>query len=750
MEFLWYLGPGLAIGLAGIGVAIGQGILVKKTMEVMSDRPSMSSFYLTISILGVALLESALIYSLVVSFQIFGNESISAYSSIAAGLAIGLAGAGAGIGEGFLVSGALGAIGKRSDSKNRVMTFMVLFIALVESVAIYGLVFAFRVMGNTGIDGGLAIGAGLAIGLAGLGVAIGQGTLAKKSIELMGENEAMSNSYLAVSILSIALVESAAIYGLVIAFQLISPDVIMSMYGAIGAGLAVGLSGLGVGVGQGKLVVGALGAIGKRSDSKNRVMTFMVLFIALVESVAIYGLVFAFRVMGNTGIDGGLAIGAGLAIGLAGLGVAIGQGTLAKKSIELMGENEAMSNSYLAVSILSIALVESAAIYGLVIAFQLISPDVIMSMYGAIGAGLAVGLSGLGVGVGQGRLVVGALKAISKRPLLKNKIMTLMVLFVALVEVTAIYGLIISFNIIGGLENYDLAIGAGLAIGLAGLGVAIGRGYMSEKTMEVIGDNNKMTNFFMTISILGVALIESAAIYGLVIAFQLISPGIIMSIYGSIGAGLAIGLSGLGVGIGQGRLIVGALGAINRNPEIKNKIMTFMVLFIALIEVTAIYGLIIVFNIMGGLENHDMAIGAGLAIGLAGLGVAIGRGYMSETAIYTMGKNSKMMGYFLTVSILGVALIESAAIYGLIISFQILASNGLIGIYGLMGAGLAIGLASIGVGVGEGFLIKGAINGINNSPDNKGKSMAFMTLFIAMVESAAIYGLIISFLILSN
>jgi len=37
---------------------------------------------------------------------------------------------------------------------------------------------------------------------------------------------------------------------------------------------------------------------------------------------------------------------------------------------------------------------------------------------------------------------------------------------------------------------------------------------------------------------------------------------------------------------------------MHRNPEIKAKIMTFMVLFVALVEVTAIYGLIIAFQII--------------------------------------------------------------------------------------------------------------------------------------------------------
>jgi F0F1-type ATP synthase membrane subunit c/vacuolar-type H+-ATPase subunit K len=55
----------------------------------------MISFYLTVTILGIALVESAVIYGLVVSFQMFDAAGIGLYSAIGAGLAIGLAGLGA-------------------------------------------------------------------------------------------------------------------------------------------------------------------------------------------------------------------------------------------------------------------------------------------------------------------------------------------------------------------------------------------------------------------------------------------------------------------------------------------------------------------------------------------------------------------------------------------------------------------------------------------------------------------------------
>lgn len=109
-----------------------------------------------------------------------------------------------------------------------------------------------------------------------------------------------------------------------------------------------------------------------------------------------------------------------------------------------------------------------------------------------------------------------------------------------------------------------------------------------------------------------------------------------------------------------------------------------------------------------------------------------------------MGKNPKLIGFLLTVSILGVALVESAAIYALIVAFQVLGAESIAPL-AAVGAGVAIGLTGLGAGVGEGLLIKGAVNGINNAPENKGKILAFMVLFVALIEVVAIYGLIIAF-----
>jgi len=76
----------------------------------------------------------------------------------------------------------------------------------------------------------------------------------------------------------------------------------------------------------------------------------------------------------------------------------------------------------------------------------------------------------------------------------------------------------------GGAEtamNAGKAIGAGLAIGAAGLGCGIGMGLTAGNTTAGIARNPGAAGAMFTNFILGMVLIESVAIYGLLIAFLL-------------------------------------------------------------------------------------------------------------------------------------------------------------------------------------------------------------------------------------
>lgn len=65
------------------------------------------------------------------------------------------------------------------------------------------------------------------------------------------------------------------------------------------------------------------------------------------------------------------------------------------------------------------------------------------------------------------------------------------------------------------------------------------------------------------------------------------------------------------------------------------------------------------------------ALAAGLGIGLAAAGGAIGQGRAAAAALEGIARNPNASGKIFTPMILGLALIESLVIYALIIAFQL-------------------------------------------------------------------------------
>ncbi len=65
-----------------------------------------------------------------------------------------------------------------------------------------------------------------------------------------------------------------------------------------------------------------------------------------------------------------------------------------------------------------------------------------------------------------------------------------------------------------------------------------------------------------------------------------------------IGAGLAIGLSALGVAMGQGRVAAAAMDSIGRNPSAAKKIQTPLILTLSFMELIAFLAFIVARSIL--------------------------------------------------------------------------------------------------------------------------------------------------------
>ncbi|MGE5415996.1 MAG: ATP synthase F0 subunit C [Acidobacteriota bacterium] len=68
-----------------------------------------------------------------------------------------------------------------------------------------------------------------------------------------------------------------------------------------------------------------------------------------------------------------------------------------------------------------------------------------------------------------------------------------------------------------------IAIGAAISVALSGMGGSLGQGYVGGKALESIARQPEVTEQVRTLLFITLAFIETLTIYGLLIAFMLVS-----------------------------------------------------------------------------------------------------------------------------------------------------------------------------------------------------------------------------------
>ncbi len=65
-----------------------------------------------------------------------------------------------------------------------------------------------------------------------------------------------------------------------------------------------------------------------------------------------------------------------------------------------------------------------------------------------------------------------------------------------------------------------------------------------------------------------------------------------------------------------------------------------------------------------------------------------------------------------------------------------------------LAAAFSMGVGSFGTGIGMGNAIKGAVDGVSRNPDTFGRILTTMMIGLAMIESLAIYALIVALVLI--
>jgi len=306
-------------------------------------------------------------------------------------------------------------------------------------------------------------------------------------------------------------------------------------------------------------------------------------------------------------------------------------------------------------------------------------------------------------------------------------------------------------------------LGGGIAIGFGAIGAAIGEGYTAAMANWAISQNIKNSGDIIKTMLVGQAIAESSSIFALVIAIILLftdfGAGSFVTVCGILGAGLSMGLGAIGSGIGAGLPAAGACMAKAQRPEMSGRLMTNMLVGSAVCQTPAIFALVIAvmllfmkFPTTSPLKAVAL-LAAGLCMGFGAIGSGLGSGFAGKESCIGTARQPEMAGQLTTTMLIGSAVCQTPAIFAIVVSLMLIFIDfGNAPLYptwaAFLGAGLSTGLAAIGSGYGGGLAAGASCEGIARQPQSVGTVITAMLVGQAVAQTASIFGLLISFILM--
>jgi ATP synthase F0 subunit c len=301
--------------------------------------------------------------------------------------------------------------------------------------------------------------------------------------------------------------------------------------------------------------------------------------------------------------------GGGLAMGLGAIGAAIGEGYTAAQANAAVSRSPKISADIFKNMLVGQAVAESASIFALVIAILLLFLDVpvptLLKAAALLGAGICMGLGAIGSGVGSGYPGGNACFGIARQPAVTSQLTTNMLIGSAVCQTPAIFAMVVSLMLMfidfGNAPLYPTwaaYLGAGMSMGLAAIGSGYGGGLAAGASCEGIARQPKTATNVTTIMLVGQAVSQTPAIFGLLVSFILMFKSYpesttLSASMALLGAGICMGFGGIGPGIGNGMAAEGAVRWVARNVEHAGDMMRIMLVGQAVSQSTAIYAMVV-------------------------------------------------------------------------------------------------------------------------------------------------------------
>lgn len=315
--------------------------------------------------------------------------------------------------------------------------------------------------------------------------------------------------------------------------------------------------------------------------------------------------------------------------------------------------------------------------------------DLSSSLLHYFSCALVVVLPALGVSLGQGYTTMAVADALDHQPHAHNEISRTFGIAMALIETAAILSFIValklfSFGTHAGWHNaqyiHYAEFGIACALGLAGGAAGFFSSLPARQTCLAIARQPFFTSKIQLLMVITQSLIQTPVLLGFILSFLII--GQLESVTGLadalrlLSAGLCLGIGSIGPVLGLARLSQQACEGIGKNKNAYGKILSFSIVSSALIESAIIFCLIIALFLLSAktmpTTNGLMYLSSALAMGCGTLGVGISSGRLTAQACKVFAEKPELYTEISKISFFSQILIETSAVYALVISIFIL------------------------------------------------------------------------------
>ncbi len=306
-------------------------------------------------------------------------------------------------------------------------------------------------------------------------------------------------------------------------------------------------------------------------------------------------------------------------------------------------------------------------------------------------------------------------------------------------------------------------ITVGLCVLVTTFSVCIGQGIIGYYSFTDSDVQPTAQNEITKNSLLGLVLLETSAIIGLLIALfmlfftpettTVINP---LKHFAEIGIACAISITGLVTGYASAHVVKNASTAIARQPFFAQKIQTLMIISIAFMQTGILSAFIIALFIknkapfISSIHEGITCISAGLCIGLGSIGPLIGLSLFSQALCRSIGHNRDAYPSLFSFAIITQAFIEALLIFALLIALFIINTTGVYETIStqtiqIMASAACIGLGTLATGIASGYVSSITCQNIAQKPSFASLFSRTNMLAQIFIETSALYAALIAF-----